>query len=133
MLTNSLKSSDTTKTEFFELIFFQSDLKIWQIYCRADLSSVSDILIYWLSVIFLKRGFLGLSVTTLFQAYNLRTKSPMSVIFFFSRHCKFFVDSWNSAKNSENIFLIWGHCIWIVCVRHLLLVRKNTFHRVWIC
>ena len=36
MLRNSLKISDTTKTELFELIFFQSDQKIWQKYCRAD-------------------------------------------------------------------------------------------------
>ena len=39
MLTNSLKISDTTKTEFFELIFFQSDQKILQNYCRAELGS----------------------------------------------------------------------------------------------
>ena len=30
MLTNSLKISDTTKKQFFEVIFFQSDQKIWQ-------------------------------------------------------------------------------------------------------
>ena len=28
MLTNSLKISETTKTQFFELIFFQSDQRI---------------------------------------------------------------------------------------------------------
>ena len=42
MLTNSLKISDITKTEFLELIFFQSDQKIWQKYCGADLSSLAD-------------------------------------------------------------------------------------------
>ena len=30
MLRNSLKNTDTTKTEFFEMISFQSDQKIWQ-------------------------------------------------------------------------------------------------------
>ena len=30
MLKNSLKVSDTTKTEFFELIFFLIDQKIWK-------------------------------------------------------------------------------------------------------
>ena len=44
MLTNSLKISDTTKKEFLERIFFKSDQKIWQKYCRADLSSLSDTL-----------------------------------------------------------------------------------------
>ena len=63
MLTNSLKISDTTKREFFELMFFQSDQKIWQKYCRADLSSDSDPLnplTCWLSISVLTRGFLGI-------------------------------------------------------------------------
>ena len=42
MLTNSLKISDTTKTEFIELKFFQSDQKTRQNYCRADFNSVLD-------------------------------------------------------------------------------------------
>ena len=42
MLTNSLKISDTTKTERFKLILFQSDQKIRQKYCSADLSSVLE-------------------------------------------------------------------------------------------
>ena len=42
MLTNSLKILDTTKREFFELIFFQSDEEIWQKYCRTDLTSLSE-------------------------------------------------------------------------------------------
>ena len=45
MLTNSLKILDTTKAEFFELIFFLNDKKIWHKFCRADLRSVSDTLI----------------------------------------------------------------------------------------
>ena len=40
MLRNSLWISDTTKTEFLELISSQSDQKRLQKYCREDLSSV---------------------------------------------------------------------------------------------
>ena len=43
MLTNSLKISDTSKTELLELISFQSDQKIWQKYCRTDLNCVWDL------------------------------------------------------------------------------------------
>ena len=60
MLTSNLKVSDTSKTEYFELIFFLNDQKIWQIYCRADLSSVSDPLTCWLSIGVLIWGFLGI-------------------------------------------------------------------------
>ena len=42
MLTKSLKILDTTKTEAFELIFFQSDQKILQKYYRADLRNIWD-------------------------------------------------------------------------------------------
>ena len=60
MLTKNLKISDTTKTEFSEVISFQSDQKIWQKYCRADLSSVSDPLTCWISLGLLTQGFLGI-------------------------------------------------------------------------
>ena len=60
ILTNSLKISGSTKKEFFELISFQSIQKIWQEYCSADLSSISDPLTYWLSLSGLIRGFLGI-------------------------------------------------------------------------
>ena len=60
MLTNSLEILDATKTEFFELIFFLNDHKIWQKFCRADLSSVSDLLTCWQSKSVLRRGFLGI-------------------------------------------------------------------------
>ena len=72
MLTNSLKISVTTKTEFFGLTFFISDRKIWQKYCRAYLTSVSDTLTCWLFISVLTRGFLGNSVTPLFAAYNFK-------------------------------------------------------------
>ena len=48
MLKKCLKISDTTKTEFLELIFFQSDEKISEKYCRADLGIVSEHLKCWL-------------------------------------------------------------------------------------
>ena len=44
MLTDSLKISDTTMREFFDVIFFQRDRIILQKYCRADLSSVLEVL-----------------------------------------------------------------------------------------
>ena len=57
---NTLKISNTTKTELFELISFQSDQKIWQKYYRADLSCDADPLnplTCWLSISLLTRGF----------------------------------------------------------------------------
>ena len=74
MLTNSLKIWVTTKTELSELIFFQTDQKIWQKYCREDLNSVPDRLKCWLCIVVLARGFLGISVTRLFAVYNFRKK-----------------------------------------------------------
>ena len=60
LLTNSLKISVTTKTEFFKLIFFQGAQKMAQKDCRADLSSVLDPLTCWLPISVLIRGFLGI-------------------------------------------------------------------------
>ena len=60
MLTNTLKISDTTKTEFLELKFFQIDKKILQNFYGKDFSSVSDILTCWLSISALTRDFLGI-------------------------------------------------------------------------
>ena len=60
MLTNRLQIIDTIKAEFLELIFFESDQKIWQNFCREDLTSVPDLLTCWLSIIVLTQGFLGI-------------------------------------------------------------------------
>ena len=57
MLTNSLKISDTTKTEPFEPVFCLSDQKLWQKHCRADLTCLSDSFTSWPSISFLTRGF----------------------------------------------------------------------------
>ena len=46
MLKKSLKIIDTTKAEFLELIFFQSDQKICEKFSLADLISVPDHLTY---------------------------------------------------------------------------------------
>ena len=59
MVPKSLKICDTSKKAFMELIFLESDQKISQKHCRADLSSVSNPLTGWLSKIVLIWGFLG--------------------------------------------------------------------------
>ena len=55
-----VKLSDTTKTEFFELIFLHTDQKMWQKYYRADLSSGLNPLTCWLLINVLSRFFLGI-------------------------------------------------------------------------
>ena len=60
MLTNSLKISDTTKTKFFELIFFHIAQKIREKYWHADLGGFSNPLTCWLPINVLTRGFLGI-------------------------------------------------------------------------
>ena len=77
----------------------------------------------------LTRDFLGIYITSLFSVYNFRTISPRRGIFFW-KYFKFYVDPWNSAKNWENFFLFGNSCISLGCVKHLLLLRENTFHRV---
>ena len=83
MLTNSLKISDTTKTEFFQWNFYQSDQKIWLKYWRADLSSVLEPLTRWLRKSVVTRGFLVISVTPLFAAYNFTKKKTSDSHLFF--------------------------------------------------
>ena len=58
--TNSLKASDTTKREFFELIFYHTDQKIWRKYYQAGLNSVLDALACWVSIRVLTLGFLSI-------------------------------------------------------------------------
>ena len=59
-LSNSLQISDTARQNFLELKFFQIDKKLWQNYCRKDLSSFSDTLTCWLSISVLTQDFLGI-------------------------------------------------------------------------
>ena len=48
----------------------------------------------------------------------------MTVIFLW-KSSKFHADSKNAEKNSEQIFGIWGKCIWIVCIHLSLLIRED--------
>ena len=74
MLTNSVKITDTTKTEYLELIFFQSDQKIWEKYCRGDSCSASDRLTCWLLISVMTWGFLEIKTIPIFAVYNFRKK-----------------------------------------------------------
>ena len=74
MLKNSVKITDTTKTEYLELISFQSDQKIWEKFCRGDSCSVSDHLTCWLSISVMTRGFLEIKTTPILEVYNFRNK-----------------------------------------------------------
>ena len=60
MLTHSLKITYTTKTDFFGLIFFDTDQKTRQKYCRADLRSLSYTLTCLLFISVLAPVFLGI-------------------------------------------------------------------------
>ena len=105
-LTSSFKISDTTKTEFFELIFLESDQKIWQKYRRANWSSFLVHLTCWMSISVLTWGFLGIWVTWLFAVYNFRNKSAVRLIFYFEVFkilCRFS----KYRKISSKFFSIW--------------------------
>ena len=52
---------------------------------------------------------------------------------FFSKYSKSYVDLGNAEKISIFFFWFWDNCIWIGCVRHSLLLRQNTCHRVSVC
>ena len=49
---------------------------------------------------------------------------------FCSKYSRFYVDARNAEKNSEIIFWFGDNCIWIDSVKHALLLRENTSHRV---
>ena len=68
----------------------------------------------------------------LFPVNNFRKKSPLRLIFF-SKYCKFYVDSGNAAKSLENVCWFSDNCIWIGGVRYSFFLRENTWHRVSIC
>ena len=52
---------------------------------------------------------------------------------FSRKYRKFYADFGNPEKSSQNNFRFLDNCIWIGCVKHSLLLRENTFHRVSIC
>ena len=132
MWRKSLKILDTTETESFEEKSFQSDRKIIQKYCRADLGSVSEPLTCWLSISVLTQGFLGIKVTTLFAVYNFVNTSAIRHNFF-SKCSKFDLNFKNPEKYSENVFNFRDNCLWIVHIKHSLLPRENTCHWETIC
>ena len=103
ILTKSLKVSYTTQNDFFEVIFFQNSQKIWQKYCVADLTSLSDRLTCWLSISVLVRGFFGIKVTPLFAVYNFRNKELLRFIFFL-KYSIFHVYSGNAEKIKKIFF-----------------------------
>ena len=61
------------------------------------------------------------------RVFRLLSKLDSS---FFSKYSKFYLDFANEEKNRENIFEFGDNCIWIGCVKHLLLLRENTSHPV---
>ena len=58
----------------------------------------------------------------------IAVRNHLSDSTFFWKHSKFYVDSVNAEKKSENTFRFWDNCIWIGCVKHSFLLRDNTFH-----
>ena len=70
MLTNSLKLSDITKADIFQLYFTQSDEKIGQKWWSVDFSSVLDPLARLLYSGALEWGFLDNFLTTFLGVRN---------------------------------------------------------------
>ena len=70
VLTSSLKISDITKKDFFQVQFSQSNEQSWQNYYRADSSSVWDPLTCWLSSGVLKRDSLDIYKRTYLAVYT---------------------------------------------------------------
>ena len=132
MLTDTLKILDTMKTEFFKLKSFEIDRKIFQRFCREDLTSVSDTLTCWLFISVLTRDFLGIKVTTLFAIYNFGDKSAMRLIFFF-KMLKIDVESKNGGQDSESSLIFGDNYSLIGCVKNSILLRENSCHRQLTC
>ena len=132
MLTNSLKLSGTTKTNFFELIFLQSDQKNWQKYSRTNLSSASDPLTCWVFVSVLRRGFWLIWVTPLFPVYHFKNRQLVRAIFCL-KVFQILRRFQKSRKKFKFFFRIGDNSIWTGCVKHSLLLRENTCLRVSIC
>ena len=78
------------------------------------------------------RGIFGYISISAFCSLYFHKEGTSEAHVFFSKYSKFYVDFRNGGKNSENIFF-WNNSIRIGCVRHLLLLRENTCHRVSVC
>ena len=132
MLTNSLKILDTTENQSCKHKFLQKDQKIWQNYCRADVSSVSEHATCWLSISVQTRGFLGISVTTPFAVYNFGRKPAMRLIFSF-KNFKIWCRFEKFRKKLKKYFGLGDNCIWIGWFKHSLLLKENTCYSELIC
>ena len=129
MLRKCLKISDTTKNKFIELLFLKSHHKVWQKNCRVDLSSILDVSTCSLSISVLTQGFLGIYQLRFLQSI-ISERNYLWAWSLCLEYSKFYLDSVNAEKTSENIFSFGDNCIWIGSVKHSPLLRENTFHRV---
>ena len=91
--------------------------------CRWDWRSVLARLLRCLWWGLLKRGFLGIYLTTSFRVRNFGNAECLRVTFFW-KCSEFFVDFKNAQKNREQVFCFWDKCIWICCIKLSLLARE---------
>ena len=133
MLTKCLKIPVNTKTEFFKLIFLQSDKELWQKKipwwfkpCFGAFTMLSD---HKCSDTGL---FMGFKYHRFFQPI-ISEKNNLWGSSFSPKYSKFYVDFGNAEKNSGKVFWFLGNCIWIGCVKDSLFLTDNTFRRVSIC
>ena len=127
MLRNSLKISDTTKTKFFELTFFQSNQKnefsfkeCFCVFTMLNAHKGSD-----------KGLFRHLSNSAFWSLQFQKSVTSEAPLFFkvFKILCTFR----KSIKKFSKYFSISRQLHLNLCVKHLLLLRENTFHGVSIC
>ena len=123
VLTNSLKILHSTKRDFFELNYFQSDQEIWWRCCRPECNSIWAHLPFCLSKGHLKRYFLDIYLIRFLGDRNFGNTSAMRV-FLFLKRSKLNVAFRNAEENSENVFSFWDTSIWIGYVKLSLLRRE---------
>ena len=120
VLTCSPKIWHVNKRDFFQLYWFGSDQWIWLRWSLTYLFSAWSPLPYCLSKGSLKREFLGVYLTAIFDSVisDIQNLCGSS---FCSKRSKFQLDSENGAKNWEKVFCYWDICIWIGIVKLSLL------------
>ena len=101
-----------TNRDIFQIMFCQSDEKIWRTCSHEDYTRVWDPLTFWLSKGVLKWCFLESGPTSSFTVCNFRNEVAMKIIFF-SKCWKFDVDSRNRTTKLEKVFLFKNNWIWI--------------------
>ena len=110
-------------------MFSKSAEKLFKNYCRADSSSVADLLICWLSEVVLKWDSLDSYVPYLSQAITSEIHKLWGS-FFFSKCSKSNVDFRNAVKNWEKSCQFLDNCIWVGCRTFSLLPREYLSLRV---